>query len=132
MSVHSSTPLCIYRREPRGQLQPSLTKPPSAANGRPPRGTRRRWGPLIGRSACLVGRTPSGPTDLALWSVGHFLGPLVNGTGFGFCCFGLLLWWALLTHVLTHVASLICWNVMSWIKPHHYATKLAQNHMHTF
>ena len=27
---------------------------------------------------------------------------------------------------------MICWNIMSWIIPHHYATKLAQNHLHTF
>ena len=27
---------------------------------------------------------------------------------------------------------LICWNVVSWIIPHHYAAKLAQNHLHTF
>jgi len=52
-----------------------------------------------------VGRPPSGPTDLAFWPVGRFLGPLVNGTGTGFYCFGFLLWWALLIHVLTRVAS---------------------------
>ena len=27
---------------------------------------------------------------------------------------------------------LICRNIVSWIKPHHYAAKLAQNHLHTF
>ena len=27
---------------------------------------------------------------------------------------------------------LICWNIVSWIIPPHYAAKLAQNHMHTF
>ena len=123
-------PPCIYRREPRGELQPCLIKPPSAANGRPPRGTRRRWGPLIGRSACLVGRTPSGPTDLTFWCVGQFLCPLVNGTGIGFCCFGLLM--GPFNTCFDMCRVLICWNVMSWIKPHHYAVKLAQNHLHTF
>jgi len=27
---------------------------------------------------------------------------------------------------------LICWSVMSWIKPHHYTAKSAGNHLHTF
>ena len=37
-----------------------------------------------------------------------------------------------LSFILDMCRVLIHRNIVSWIKPHHYAAKLAQNHLHTF
>jgi len=91
----------------------------------------RWWGPRVGRPVCLVGQPPSGPTDLAFWPVVASWAHLSMAWGLSFTmsvsCFG-----GPYTPYSDMCRVRICQNIVSWIKPHHYAVKLAQNHLHTF
>ena len=90
MCVHSSTPPLVFigGATPRSQL--FSAEPTLGASEGAPRGKVEAVGPMG-----LVGRRPSGPTDLPFRSIGSFLGPLVIGTGIGSCTVGFLLWWAI-------------------------------------
>ena len=55
----------------------------------------RRWGPQAQSADYMVGRPGVGPTDLPLWATFSPLGPLIIGTGMGFCIACILLWWAI-------------------------------------
>ena len=87
----------------RRHLQLIFGKPTYSSNKLSPCVQLKLVGPT-GRSADQpVGRPPSGPTDLLLWFMGSFLGPLVIGTGIGFCYVGFLLWWAVYS-IFYHVS----------------------------
>ena len=124
--LHPS-PLCIYRREPRGGLQPRLKQPISNLHMEPEGGGAHG---LLGQPAWSAGLPVGPPTfPFGLWVTSWAHLSMARG---------------LASVVLVSCSGgpsnpcfdtcriLIYRNVVSWIIPHHYAAKLVQNHLHTF
>ena len=132
---HFSTPLYIYRREPRPREESSAvdlwqtdiliqlassTCPiqVGGAHGQVGRPCRSAGLP-VGPPTFLFGPWVPSWAHLSLaWGLASVMSVSCSGGPsnpyFDTC------------HVLIH------WNVVSWIKPHHYTAKSARNHLHTF
>ena len=89
-------------------------------------------GPM-GRSAGLLGRpNPQWAHRPCSLACGSLPGPTCQWQGDWLLLFMFIALVGPFNPCFDTCRVLICWNVMSWIKPHHYAAKLAQNHLHTF
>ena len=117
---------CIYRREPPRDRSSSLQN----RHWEPVRehhvAKLRRWGPWAWSAGLPVG-PPTSPFGPRVPSWAHLsLAWVLALVLFVSCSGGPSIPYSDMSLVL------ICWNVVSWIKPHHYTAKSAGNHLHTF
>ena len=131
-----SPPPSIFIGESHGRggrlVQLILCRLTYSSNGEPPRGRFKVVGPT-GPSADQAGRPTTQwgqPTSVFFyWAdlLAHLALARGMASGMSVSCSG-----GPSNPCFDTCRVLICWNVVSWIIPHHYAAKLAQNHLHTF
>ena len=125
-----SPPLFVFIGGSHGQgecvLQLILQEPTSTSNQELPRRRLKSVGPTGWSADHLVAQPTSAFFGWVLfWA--HMSLALVLASGMSVSCSG-----GPSKPCSDMCRVLIRWNVVSWVMPHHYATKLAKNHLHTF